>query len=675
MTFLEPALLALLPLAALPVVIHLIHQMRRKPVPWAAMMFLLRAQRMDRGLSRLRQILILACRVLAVAGILFVVTRPLAGGWLGLTGGAPDTVLILLDRSASMEQHPPTAPASKRQAGLRNLAKALRDTVGTRSRLFLLESATPEPVTLERPESLTDIPATSATDTRADIPALLQSALDFITTNRSGRTDVWLLSDLQRSDWARQDGRWDALRKAFAGLNAVRFHLLSYPETPTADAGIRITRIHRTATASKAELLLDLELSQSSSETSSNNTVDLRVVVNGVTSTRQLTINDRQTSVRGFSIPIDVAAKRGWGRLELPADSNPANNLFHFVYDEAPTLRSVVLTDDDAVAEPLVAVLSASADESRNYACDRLPSKRAHEIPWDETALIVWHATPPKPDSPLHRQLLTHIRNGRRLLFLPLADASSPSFAGLAWGKPTALDQPLSPATWRNDHDLLANTKDGSALPVGDLEVRKFTSVQGNGIPLAQLPNNQTILQRSATENGVYFLGVLPSPGDSSLASQGVSLFVLLHRALEDGSRSLGKARLLDAAHSALPAEAGLWRNADPSAESPNPSNPGLQAGSFAAGDLLHALNRPESEDLAESLDRSAVEELFAGLDFRMITDSTENGRDITSEVWRSFLALMAIALLAEAVLCMPPAPATNPIQPSRANAQPAPRS
>ena len=282
MTFLEPALLALLPLAALPVVIHLIHQMRRKPVPWAAMMFLLRAQRMDRGLSRLRQILILACRVLAVAGILFVVTRPLAGGWLGLTGGAPDTVLILLDRSASMEQHPPTAPASKRQAGLRNLAKALRDTVGTRSRLFLLESATPEPVTLERPESLTDIPATSATDTRADIPALLQSALDFITTNRSGRTDVWLLSDLQRSDWARQDGRWDALRKAFAGLNAVRFHLLSYPETPTADAGIRITRIHRTATASKAELLLDLELSQSSSETSSNNTVDLRVVVKGL---------------------------------------------------------------------------------------------------------------------------------------------------------------------------------------------------------------------------------------------------------------------------------------------------------------------------------------------------------------------------------------------------------
>jgi hypothetical protein len=674
MTFLEPALLALLPLAALPVVIHLIHQMRRKPVPWAAMMFLLRAQRMDRGLSRLRQILILACRVLAIAGILFVVTRPLSGGWLGLTGGAPDSVLILLDRSASMEQHPPTAPASKRQAGLRNLAKALRDTVGTRSRLFLRESASPEPLTLDRPEALTDIPATGPTDTHADIPALLQSALDFITTNRSGRTDVWLLSDLQRSDWARQDGRWDALRKAFAGLQAVRFHILSYPDTADTDAGIRVTRVHRAATASKAELLLDLELSQRSSEPASSTNIDLRVVVNGVTSTRAITLNDRQTSVRGFSIPVDVAAKKGWGRLELPADSNPANNVFHFVYDEAPTLRSVVLSDDDAVAEPLVAVLSATADESRKYHCDRLPSKRAHEIVWDETALIIWHAEIPEPDSPLHRQLLNHVRTGRRLLFLPLATASAHSFATLSWDKSSVLDQPLSPATWRNDHDLLANTKDGTALPVGDLEIRKFTSVRGNGIPLAQLPNHQSILQRSATEGGVYFLGTLPSPDHSTLASQGVSLFVLLHRALEDGSRSLGKARLLDASHTALPPDAGPWKNADPRADAPQATNLGLQAGSYSAGDLLHALNRPEPEDTADALDRTAVDELFAGLDFRMITDSTENGRDITSEVWRSFLALMAIALLAEAFLCMPPPLGANPIHAGRPSTQPVSR-
>ena len=90
MTFLAPALLFALPLALLPVIIHLIHLYRRRQVKWAAMMFLQMAQRMNKGLSRLRQILILAFRVLAVAAILFVITRPMAGGLLGLTGGVPD---------------------------------------------------------------------------------------------------------------------------------------------------------------------------------------------------------------------------------------------------------------------------------------------------------------------------------------------------------------------------------------------------------------------------------------------------------------------------------------------------------------------------------------------------------------------------------------------------------
>src|SRR5579862_4779671 len=148
MSFLQPFLLYGLPLAALPVIIHLIHLYRRRQVKWAAMMFLRAAQRMNKGLSRLRQILILALRVLAVAAILFVITRPLAGGWLGLLGGAPDTVMVLLDRSASMEQINTTTGVSKRVAGLRNLAKAITDAVGTRSRLVLLDSALCKPLVL-----------------------------------------------------------------------------------------------------------------------------------------------------------------------------------------------------------------------------------------------------------------------------------------------------------------------------------------------------------------------------------------------------------------------------------------------------------------------------------------------------------------------------------------------
>src|SRR5471030_2392334 len=125
MTFLAPLLLLALPLAALPVIIHLIHLYRRRRVKWAAMIFLAAAQRMNKGFSRLRQVLILSLRVLALIALILVVTRPLAGGWLGLTGGAPDTVIILLDRSASMSQKNTATGTSKLTGGLQNVSKAI----------------------------------------------------------------------------------------------------------------------------------------------------------------------------------------------------------------------------------------------------------------------------------------------------------------------------------------------------------------------------------------------------------------------------------------------------------------------------------------------------------------------------------------------------------------------
>ena len=69
------------------------------------MMFLLAANRMNRGFARIRQWLILAARTLAVAGLIFAVARPLASGLLGMTGGGQtDTTIVLLDRSPSMQQ-------------------------------------------------------------------------------------------------------------------------------------------------------------------------------------------------------------------------------------------------------------------------------------------------------------------------------------------------------------------------------------------------------------------------------------------------------------------------------------------------------------------------------------------------------------------------------------------
>ena len=689
MTFLQPALLFALPLAALPVIIHLIHLYRRRQVKWAAMMFLLAAQRMNKGFSRLRQILILALRIIAIAAILFVITRPLAGGWLGLLGGAPDTVLVLLDRSASMEQQNTATGVSKRAAGLRNLSKAIKDAVGTRSRLVLIDSALGKPQAIEKADALLDLPQTEATDTAADIPTMLQGALDYITANKTGRTDVWLLSDLQRTDWDAAGGRWEALRGGFATLQGVRFHLLCYPQPAPDDMGVRVERVVRRETSDKAELLLDLRITRNVDHPQPAE-VPVRFVINGATTTIKAALKENQLLMQAHAIPIDKSTKRGWGRVELPADSFPANNVFYFVFDEPAPLRSVIVSDDEAQSGPISAALSAAADPSRKYVATVLASRRAAEIPWDDTALIVWQAPIPKADDPIARQLHTHAGAGRSILFLPPETPDDSQIFGLGWdrwvegersaGVPPASPErsagvpptspkggqdarpPLADASavewWRNDADLLANTRDGAALPVGTLEISRRCGILGEGIPLARVTGHATLLMRSSAEQSgnVYFLGTLPGSGASSLARDGVVMFAMLHRVLNEGARTLGKAQQRDAAAPALGADLGKWHSADQSAGAGimvSASLP-LRAGVMTAGDQIIALNRPPGEDVPETVSTTTLNELFAGLDFRVLTDNLEDGRSLTNEIWRGFLIAMALALVGEALLSMP---------------------
>jgi hypothetical protein len=662
MTFLQPLVLMALPVAVLPVVIHLIHLYRRRQIKWAAMIFLRAAQQMNKGLSRLRQILILALRVLAVAAIILVAGRPLAGGWLGLTGGAPDTVLILLDRSASMEQMDLTTGVSKRLAGLRNLAKAINDTTGSRSHLVLIDSALEKPLPLDRADALLDVPQTEATDTAADIPALLQAALDYITANKTGRTDVWLLSDLQRSDWDPSGGRWQALRSAFALLQGVRFHLLCYPQPANGDLGVTVEHVTRRESDGKAALLMDLRITRRLRPGERPDPVDvpLRFVVNGISTTSKVTLRESEVLLGGYTIPIDEGTRRGWGRVELPADAFPADNVFYFVFDEPPPLASVIVSDDEAQARPLQAALSAAADPDRKYAAAVLGVAHAAEIPWADTALVVWQAPLPKPGDPIARQLQEFIAAGRDVLFLPPESPDATEFFGLHWEgwKAAPLAKPASVEWWRNDSGLLANTRDGAALPVGTLEISRWCPAGGDGVPLARMPGSEPLLVRSGgdrTAGAAYFLGTLPDPGSSSLARDGVVMFALLQRALNEGAATLGKARQGFASAGALGTDPSLWHPVERGAEALLPGELPMRAGVAASEDRLIALNRPPGEDVSQRVSTAGLDDLFSGLDFRVLTGAIEDTRSLTNEVWRTFLVCMAVAILGEALLCLPP--------------------
>src|SRR5262245_3210282 len=103
LAFLNPLLLWAVPLAAVPIVIHLLNRRRFQRVPWAAMEYLLAALKRNRKRLRMEQWLVLLLRTLAVLLLAFLVARPqLAGG--GIVGTRTHHV-VLLDDTASMLQH------------------------------------------------------------------------------------------------------------------------------------------------------------------------------------------------------------------------------------------------------------------------------------------------------------------------------------------------------------------------------------------------------------------------------------------------------------------------------------------------------------------------------------------------------------------------------------------
>jgi hypothetical protein len=92
-----------LPLAAAPILIHLINLLRHRKLPWAAMEFLLASQRKYRTRVLLKQLLLLALRVAAVLGIVLALAQPRWKAALGhMLGGGRTAHVVLLDDSYSM---------------------------------------------------------------------------------------------------------------------------------------------------------------------------------------------------------------------------------------------------------------------------------------------------------------------------------------------------------------------------------------------------------------------------------------------------------------------------------------------------------------------------------------------------------------------------------------------
>ena len=122
MNFLAPAFLAGLAAIAVPVIIHLIHRERRVVVEFPSLMFLQRIPYRSVRRQKLRHILLLVLRCLALALLVAAFARPFfERQHRALSSTGSREVVVLLDRSSSMgygNRWPRAKDAAKERASL-----------------------------------------------------------------------------------------------------------------------------------------------------------------------------------------------------------------------------------------------------------------------------------------------------------------------------------------------------------------------------------------------------------------------------------------------------------------------------------------------------------------------------------------------------------------------------
>ena len=209
--FVNPMALYGLGLASAPIIIHLLNRRRFRVVEWAAMEFLLASSRKNFRRIRIEQLLLLALRVLLIAVLILLVSRPVVrrSAVAGLTERRR-FVLLVFDSSMSMGYRDGTL--SSYDKGLA-YAERLMGSLGEGDSWALVvakgrgrSSAVEPSFGLEAARAAVAKDRLPLCDTDAAVPAALGVAAGLLSQVDEPGKEIHVVTDMQRGSWLPASG-------------------------------------------------------------------------------------------------------------------------------------------------------------------------------------------------------------------------------------------------------------------------------------------------------------------------------------------------------------------------------------------------------------------------------------------------------------------------------------
>jgi hypothetical protein len=344
-SFLTPLFLLGLAALAVPVLIHLTQKERKSVVEFPSLMFLRKIPYESVQRRRIRDWLLLALRLAAIALIVAAFARPfLRGSDLAAAPGGARDIVVLLDRSYSMDYGDSWSRAQ------RAAAQALAGATPADRISLVLFADTAEVVLRSTPDpsrAVAEINAASPGPGSTKYGPALKLAGSLLAESLLPRKEVVVVSDFQRGGWQPDDTLrlpggttiTTALVEGASGASLaltpvalLRSRENGQPERVTVTAGV----LNRTATAA-TDIPINLE-------------VDGRVV-------QDLRISVAANSSASISFaPLTMTSANARAVVRLgnatgaPVDALPRDNVFNFVLTPAVPVPVMTVSQGSADA-------------------------------------------------------------------------------------------------------------------------------------------------------------------------------------------------------------------------------------------------------------------------------------------------------------------------------------
>jgi hypothetical protein len=393
MSFLAPLFFAGLAALSVPVIIHLINRERREVVPFPSLMFLQRIPYRSVRRQKLRHVLLLTLRCLALAIVVMAFARPfIRRQGPGHAGGAgARELVVLVDRSYSMG-------ASDHWSRAQNAARRAIASLGAPDRATIIafddEAAAITPPTHEVATLNAAIGSLHPGSDATRYAPALKLASQILAGSNLPRREVVLISDFQRLGWAVRD------ETSFPAGTTITTVDVAAGDTALANAAVADVTVQRNE-GERDRAVIAARLTNTGATQLDN--VDATLELNGrVAETKRVAIPTHGASqVRFSSIAIPSGTSTGLVRFSVPATTARADQLAaddRYYFTIAPEAGVSVL-----VVEPSTPRANQSLYLTRALAIGDRPSFRVDvrktgglaPADLDGRSLIVFDEVPP----------------------------------------------------------------------------------------------------------------------------------------------------------------------------------------------------------------------------------------------------------------------------------------